>query len=1144
MSAIDLSPLASRPMEDLAADRDRYLATGEIGSSVRPVVRESWRRCREWGVSPSELKPQLASEHELDDARRRSASLLHAAGPCIDTVHATLATQPHVVAISDADGLILRLLAGPGLDADSLSGASIVEGASWHERVIGCNGIGTALAAAEPVILIGPEHFQEAYTGWTCIGVPLRDRRGDVVGALDLSVPNGTASVHTWGWTLAVAGAIEARLASRTAVQDAPLRGVPALEDPFHAIRGVLDLLANRVELAPTHAAFLEEARREVDSAEDRLARSVRDLVEREERLRLVIDNSPDATFIQDAELRYVWGGSRAGPFAADEYIGRTDEELFDAADARMLTELKRRVMRDGRRTTVDMTVAVRGRRRRLQATFEPARQDDGAVVGLFGYVRDVTEEWRTREALRESHARLRAVLDIMPAGVWIVDAAGRVLETNSAAADLWGGHAPLTQRPEDYSSDYVAWWPDGRRVQSHEWGAARALREGAPVPEQEIVIQRPDGRRNLLYFATPLREEPGVISGALVLAIDITERKLAEERLRSSEERFRKLADASSNGLLISDERDIIHYANRNVLRLLGYTAADVSAGMLHRTAITAPGHAAAHVRAAAELEATGACAPYEAELIARDGSFVPVLLSASELELSGEERPVLATFVTDLSPLRAAERALTESEARFRTLANAIPQLAWMADNDGTVFWYNERWYEYTGASVEQLAGDGWKRVHHPDHVARVEAGLRASWRSGRPFEDTFPIRGRDGAFRWFLTRAVPVRNAAGEIVRWIGTSTDITAQRAIEEARRASEERLRRIAESGMVGVVFWEIGGRITYANDYLLSMLGFSRADVKAGRVDWRAITPPEWQHVDDAAIVELMQRGATSPFEKEFLRNDGTRVPVLLSAASFTPDGQRGVTLVLDITERRRAEAELQRLYEEAQEAVRQREEVVGVVSHDLRNPLSTIAMASALLLDPSVPEDRKANQATVIRRAVEQMMRLIQDLLDVSRMGASRFSVHPRQEDAASLVRTAAQLAANSADARGLVLEVGAPAALPAVHADRQRILQVFDNLLANAFEFTPRGGRVVIGARATTGAVVFSVSDTGPGIPHDEQPHVFDRFWQGRRRAGSGAGLGLTICKGIVEAHGGSIEVASEPGGGAIFRFSIPTA
>jgi two-component system, NtrC family, sensor kinase len=155
-----------------------------------------------------------------------------------------------------------------------------------------------------------------------------------------------------------------------------------------------------------------------------------------------------------------------------------------------------------------------------------------------------------------------------------------------------------------------------------------------------------------------------------------------------------------------------------------------------------------------------------------------------------------------------RVAERTeeLRESEAQFRSLANSIPQLAWMADSKGELFWYNQRWYDYTGTTLEQVKGWGWKTVHHPDHVARVVKTIQHSWDSGEPWEDTFPLRGKDGAYRWFLSRALPIQDASGQVVRWFGTNTDITERKQAEEALIRSE----KLAAMGrLAGIIAHEI-----------------------------------------------------------------------------------------------------------------------------------------------------------------------------------------------------------------------------------------------------------------------------------------------------------------------------------------------
>src|SRR5687768_892447 len=235
------------------------------------------------------------------------------------------------------------------------------------------------------------------------------------------------------------------------------------------------------------------------------------------------------------------------------------------------------------------------------------------------------------------------------------------------------------------------------------------------------------------------------------------------------------------------------------------------------------------------------------------------------------------------------------------------------------------------------------------------------------------------------------------------------------------------------------------------------------------------------------------------------------------------------------------------RLYKAAQDATRARDDLVAIVSHDLRNPVHTINMAASFLLETAPADDRRVTsrrQLEVIRRSANRANRLISDLLDVARIQAGGLAVEPVAVDAASLVQEAMEAAAPLATGKALTIEREVPENLPAVCSDRDRVLQVFGNLIGNAIKFTPEGGRITIRAESETLAVKFCVRDTGPGIPPEHAAHVFDRYWQAKSTAKLGTGLGLSIAKGIVEAHSGRIWVESEPGQGASFFFTLPAA
>jgi signal transduction histidine kinase/DNA-binding response OmpR family regulator len=232
------------------------------------------------------------------------------------------------------------------------------------------------------------------------------------------------------------------------------------------------------------------------------------------------------------------------------------------------------------------------------------------------------------------------------------------------------------------------------------------------------------------------------------------------------------------------------------------------------------------------------------------------------------------------------------------------------------------------------------------------------------------------------------------------------------------------------------------------------------------------------------------------------------------------------------------------RLYEEMSRAVKVRDEVVAVVSHDLRNPLNALIMAAAMA--EKRPDDAAAVRArlAVIRRSADRMERLIGDLLDVTRIDAGNLVLARERLSAGALVDEAVQSQRSLAESHSLTLRAEVPDGLPAILGDRDRLFQVFANLLGNAVKFTPEGGSIVVSAALVGARVRFTVRDTGPGIAPEHLPHVFDRFWQDRRTAGQGTGLGLSIVKGIAEAHGGEVSVESAPGEGSAFSFTLPLA
>jgi PAS domain S-box-containing protein len=319
--------------------------------------------------------------------------------------------------------------------------------------------------------------------------------------------------------------------------------------------------------------------------------------------------------------------------------------------------------------------------------------------------------------------------------------------------------------------------------------------------------------------------------------------------------------------------------------------------------------------------------------------------------------------------------------------------------------------------------------------------------------------------------------------------------------------------------------------------------------LRSGRSELVADVTEEWleAHTDDRPAVAGAWRAlhVRSLMIVPLVSRD--RVLAAMSLLSATP-GRRyepaDLAFAEDLAHRLSLALENARLYQAARTATRARDEVLGVVSHDLRNPLSAIAMCARVLREQP-PDDAAARDQMLaaILESAEWMQRLIRDLLDVSAIEAGRLSMERHPEPLAPIVAAATGMLNGAAAERSVELRVELPDDLPLADVDAGRVVQVLTNLLGNAVKFTEPEGRVTVRVEPGPASVTISVADTGIGIPKDEQAHVFERYWQARHKARRrGAGLGLAIAKGIIEAHGGRIWVESTPGQGSVFSFTLP--
>jgi PAS domain S-box-containing protein len=267
--------------------------------------------------------------------------------------------------------------------------------------------------------------------------------------------------------------------------------------------------------------------------------------------------------------------------------------------------------------------------------------------------------------------------------------------------------------------------------------------------------------------------------------------------------------------------------------------------------------------------------------------------------------------------------QEALRESEEQFRILADAIPQLCWMANPDGGIFWYNQRWYGYTGATPEQMEGWGWQSVHDPEMLPRVLEQWKASIATGEPFEMVFPLRGADGVFRPFLTRVMPVKGAQGEVVRWFGTNTDITAQKLAEEALRSSQAKLQGIIDSAMDAIISVNEQQRIVVFNRAAELVFQCKASEAVGSTLDRfipKSLREVHHEHIQRFGSAGATARSMNSPGILTAVRSNGEEFPIEATISQVQADGEKLYTVILrDITVRKQAEAAL----EESEERLR-----------------------------------------------------------------------------------------------------------------------------------------------------------------------------------------------------------------------------
>jgi PAS domain S-box-containing protein len=595
------------------------------------------------------------------------------------------------------------------------------------------------------------------------------------------------------------------------------------------------------------------------------------------------------------------------------------------------------------------------------------------------------------------------------------------------------------------------------------------------------------------------------------------------------------------------------------------------------------------------------------EKRYIRKDGIVIWVHLTVSIVRSESGEPLFLVGFIQDITERRSAEADASRSLSLLQATLESTADGLLVVDLNGRIISYNQRVAEMWGIPVELFAkgddagaiGVALEKLSHPEEfLAKVqelyEQPELASY-------DVLELK--DG--RVFERYSQPQR-IDGTSVGRVWSFRDVTARRRAEEQTHALlvEHAARMEAENAEKRAALLAEASRVLAASfDYQSTLAALVKLTVPAMAdycaldiIDGTDFTRIGDVHVDKTktSLVNAMSTFPRAMFTDQhpIMRVIATGRPVLevqvtpeLIQAAFAHEGARqtvralepisficvplittgkplgvltlatsssgrrfdvaDLALAADLARRAALVVEHARLFHEAEQATRARDEILAVVAHDLRNPLNTVMMAAGLMLENTSEErPQERRQVEIVRRAADRMTRMIQDLLDVKRMESGRLGIEPKPEPAMSLVGDTIEMLRPLAEGSSIRLECHVAPNLPPVLADATRISQVLSNLVGNAVKFTPRDGLISIVAERVEGEEVrFAVIDTGAGIPAEQLPHIFGRFWQAKQADRRGIGLGLAIAKGIVEAHHGRIWVESSVGLGSTFYFTLPT-
>ena len=785
-----------------------------------------------------------------------------------------------------------------------------------------------------------------------------------------------------------------------------------------------------------------------------------------------------------------------------------------------------------------------------VNSSGHPVLDGNGEFIAFIGTATDVTERKRSEEVLREREAKIRRLVDSNIIGIFITGLEGRVLEANDAFLHLVGHDR------DDLVSGRIRWTdltpPEWRE---RDRRALAELSSNTIAQPYEKEFFRKDGSRVPVLIGGALFEEGGNEGVAFVL--DLTERKCAEQALREREAKIRRLVDSNIIGIFVWDFDGRILEANDEFLRMVSYDREGLVAGRIRWADLTPPDWRDRNNARIERQKSSGRFEPFEKEFTRKDGSRVPILIGGATFEEGGNQG---VAFVLDLTErkrvedaLRAREVQLAEARRELRQMIDTIPIPVASYSADARRDFVNAAWKQYTGLSDEAALGTKWSVVAHPDDIAGGDKMWRDALATGEPWHTEERVRRADGQYRWFAIDRVAARDENGKITKWYGTAYDIEDRKRAEDALRESEYKLRQIIDAVPGFVWSSDPSGEPTHINQHMSDYGGMRFEDFKHG--GWEAIVHPDDFPETAKAFYHAIQTGTPYQNVLRLRRADGEFRWYHARGEPLRDREGRIIQwygLSVDIDEAKKAEDRLRRTESHLAEAqlelahanrVATMGQLTASITHEVNQPITaavTYALAARRFLSAEPPNFREVDDALSLivkegNRAGEVVGR-VRALIKKAPARKDAVEINDAILEVIALTRTEA--ANHSVSVRTQLAEGS-----PRVQGDRVQLQQVLLNLIINAIEAMRDVGEeereLLISTRNGPDGVSVEVRDSGPGFAPAALERVFEAFYTTKP---GGLGLGLSICRSIIEAHNGRLWASPSEPRGAIFGFIAP--